>query len=117
MSFFYTCLTAIFACKKDGGYREDIQLYQNLNTLTGKQHIFCHTFFVLFLSKTTKLNLHVSLHEEVSIDLNFIHFVVALFLSLSLFFCLPKRFPLIALNANIWAFSSFFSFGRRKHYS
>ena len=39
------------ACKKDGGYREDIQLYQNLNTLTGKQyhsHSFMNYIFLLW---------------------------------------------------------------------
>ena len=44
---------------------------------------FTYVFFVLFLSKKTKLSLLVSLHEEVSIDFNFIYYLL-LFLSLSL---------------------------------
>ena len=36
-----------------------------------------------FLSKTTKLNLLVSLHEEASIDLIFIYYLLLFFLSLS----------------------------------
>ena len=64
---------------------------------------FWYNFFVLFLSKTTKLNLLVSLHEKVCIDFNFIYYLL-LSLSLSFFlsfFSLSKGFP---LNANLWAF-------------
>ena len=96
-----------------------------------------HTFFVLFLSITTKLNLLVSLHEEVCIDLNFIYYLLLyLSLSISLLICtmdnrqpvynipklslfLPhslsftlshsKSSPLIALNTNLQTFSSLFS--------
>ena len=47
--------------------------------------LYYPTFFVLFLSITTKLNLLVSLHEEVCIDLNFIYYLLlSLSLSLSL---------------------------------
>ena len=42
-----------------------------------------HTFFVLFLSKTIKLNLLVSLHKDVSIDFNIICYSLSLSLSLS----------------------------------
>ena len=52
------------------------------------------------LSKKTKPNLLVSLHEEVKIDLNFIYYLL-LYLS----FSLSKSDP---LNANLWTFSSLF---------
>ena len=67
---------------------------------------------VLFLTKTTNLNLLVSLYEEVSNDLNFIHYLLlslffslSLSLSLSFSFCfsLSKSSP---FDENLWTFSS-----------
>ena len=89
--------------------------------------LFCHNFRAV-LSKTNKLNLLVSLHEGVCIDLNFIFLSLSngypciiftmdngypvynipklsLSLFLSLFLPLSKSF---SLNANLWAFSSLF---------
>ena len=67
-------------------------------------HYFVTLYFVpLFgyaLSKANKLNLLVSLHEELCIDFNFIYYLL-LFPSLSL----SKSSP---FNANLWAFSSLF---------
>ena len=56
---------------------------------------FCHTFFVMFLSKTTKLYLILSLHEEVeSIS---ILFIICFSLSLSFSLSLPLS-PSLSLS-------------------
>ena len=51
--------------------------------------------FILFLSKTTKLNLLASLHEEVCIDFNFIDICCSISLShiLKLYFFLSLSYP------------------------
>ena len=71
----------------------------------------CVIFFVLFLSKTTKLNLLFSIHEEVCIDFIFnYHLLLSLFLSLSLSLSLSfiKSSDLIELITNLWSFSFLF---------
>jgi hypothetical protein len=80
--------------------------------------LYCHTFFVLFLSKTTKLNLLVSLHEEVCIYFHFIYHLLfslsffislSLNLSLSLFFSLSLSFSLSLFLYFSLSFALFFS--------
>ena len=71
--------------------------------------LFCPIFFVLFLSKATKLNLLVLLHEEVCIDLFILYYLLLSFslsFSFSLSLSLLRSYPLIALNTNLWMFSS-----------
>ena len=83
----------------------DLFLDLHCKSLEIRRFTLGHAFFVLFLSKTTKLNLLVSLHEKVRIDFNFIDY---LFLSLSLLLSLSPSLSL-SLSLSLFPLSLSFS--------